>query len=70
MPGSLYITATFVEEAGEALAGVAFLVAVLVGVAPRLVLPPDWALRRADDALSLEVAPQSPGLAHGGSPAV
>ncbi|SNS90970.1 hypothetical protein SAMN04488107_4271 [Geodermatophilus saharensis] len=45
--------ATFVEESGEALAGVAVLVAVLVGVAPRLVLPAAW-LRRRDDALSLE----------------
>ena len=45
--------ATFVEESGEALAGVAVLVAVLVGVAPRLVLPAAW-LRRDDDALSLE----------------
>ncbi len=46
--------ATFVEESGEALAGVSVLVAVLVGVAPRLVLPAAW-LRRRDDALSLEV---------------
>lgn len=45
--------ATFVEESGEALSGVAVLVAVLVGVAPRLVLPASW-LRRRDDALSLE----------------
>ncbi len=45
--------ATFVEESGEALAGVAVLMAVLVGVAPRLVLPAAW-LRREDDALSLE----------------
>jgi hypothetical protein len=41
--------ATFVEESGEALAGVAFLIAVLVGVAPRLVLPADWRLRRRGD---------------------
>ena len=53
--GSWAVTATFVEESGEALAGVAFLMAVLVGVAPRLVLPADWALRRAADA-------HSPGL--------
>ncbi len=45
--------ATFVEESGEALAGVAVLVSVLVGVAPRLVLPRAW-LRRRDDELSLE----------------
>ncbi|MGY2066419.1 hypothetical protein [Blastococcus sp. SYSU DS0619] len=54
-PDSLRVTATFVEESGEALAGVAFLVAVLIGVAPRLVLPADWALRRSDDAHSLEL---------------
>ncbi|MGY2077373.1 hypothetical protein [Blastococcus sp. SYSU DS0828] len=54
-PDSLRATATFVEESGEALAGVAFLVAVLIGVAPRLVLPADWALRRTDDAHSLEL---------------
>ncbi len=47
------VMATFVEESGEALAGVAVLVAVLVGVAPRLVLPASW-LRREDDALSLD----------------
>ncbi|MGY1698655.1 hypothetical protein [Geodermatophilus sp. SYSU D00766] len=58
--------ATFVEESGEALAGVAVLVAVLVGVAPRLVLPAAW-LRRRDDELSLEApvvrlpAPQDRG---------
>jgi hypothetical protein len=55
-PGSLAVTATFVEESGEALAGVACLMAVLIGVAPRLVLPADWALRRTQDAHSLEVA--------------
>ncbi|WP_093577604.1 hypothetical protein [Geodermatophilus amargosae] len=49
--------ATFVEESGEALSGVAVLVAVLVGVAPRLVLPAAW-LRRRDDALSLEAPAQ------------
>jgi hypothetical protein len=47
--------ATYLEESGEALAGVAFLVAVLIGVAPRLVLPAEWALRRAADAQTLEV---------------
>ncbi|MGY1987086.1 hypothetical protein ACI792_12740 [Blastococcus sp. SYSU DS0669] len=57
-PASLRVAATFVEESGEALAGVALLMAVLVGVAPRLVLPADWAMRRADDAYGLEpVAP-------------
>ncbi|WP_104523545.1 hypothetical protein [Blastococcus atacamensis] len=62
VPGGLATAATFVEESGEALAGVAFLMAVLIGVAPRLVLPADWALRRTDDARSLELAPQRPGL--------
>jgi hypothetical protein len=47
--------ATFVEETGEALAGVGFLVAVLVGVAPRLVLPRDWVLQREADAHTLQV---------------
>ncbi|CCG01363.1 hypothetical protein [Blastococcus saxobsidens] len=60
-PGSWAITVTFVEESGEALAGVAFLMAVLVGVAPRLALPADWALRRTADAHSLEVADVLPG---------
>ncbi|RBY87398.1 hypothetical protein [Blastococcus sp. TF02A-26] len=54
--GRLAITVTFLEESGEALAGVAFLVAVLVGVAPRLVLPAAWPLRRDADASTLEVA--------------
>lgn len=49
-----YAAATYLEESGEALAGVAFLVAVLVGVAPRLVLPADWALRRAADVQTLD----------------
>jgi hypothetical protein len=47
--------ATFVEESGEALTAVAFLMAVFVGVAPRLVLPADWVLRRTDDAHTLDV---------------
>jgi hypothetical protein len=47
-------TATFIEESGEALGAVVFLVAVLVGVAPRLVLPADWALRRSADAHTLD----------------
>ncbi len=55
-PGQLAITATFLEESGEALAGVAFLVAVLVGVAPRLMLPAAWPLRRDADAHTIEVA--------------
>lgn len=61
VPGSWYVTATFVEESGEALAGVAFLMAVLVGVAPRLVLPAEWALRRAADAQTLDLAQELPG---------
>jgi hypothetical protein len=56
-----YVTATFVEESGEALAGVAFLMAVLVGVAPRLVLPADWALRRELDAQTLDLPDALPG---------
>jgi hypothetical protein len=48
--------ATFVEESGEALGAVVFLMAVLVGVAPRLVLPAGWALRRTADAHTLDVA--------------
>jgi hypothetical protein len=46
--------ATFVEETGEALGAVAVLVAVLVGVAPRLVLPADWPLRRRADAQTID----------------
>jgi len=61
VPSSWYVTATFVEESGEALAGVAFLIAVLVGVAPRLVLPAAWPLRRAADAHTLEVPATLPG---------
>jgi multisubunit Na+/H+ antiporter MnhC subunit len=49
--------ATFVEETGEAFGAVAVLTAVLVGVAPRLVLPADWLLRRRADAETIE-APQ------------
>jgi hypothetical protein len=47
-------TATFVEESGEAGGAVAVLTAVLVGVAPRLVLPADWALRRRADAETVD----------------
>ena len=53
---NLAASATFVEESGEALAGVGFLLAVLAGVAPRLVLPAAWGLRRTADAHTLEVA--------------
>ncbi len=51
---NLTAAATYLEESGEALAGVAFLLAVLVGVAPRLVLPAEWALRRTADAETLD----------------
>jgi hypothetical protein len=63
----LAAAATFVEESGEALGGVVFLVAVLVGVAPRLVLPAEWALRRTADAHTLDAAEprQAPGSARG-----
>lgn len=54
VPSGLAATATYLEESGEALAAVAFLMAVLIGVAPRLVLPADWALRRTADAETLE----------------
>jgi len=56
VPSGWAATATYLEESGEALAAVAFLMGVLVGVAPRLVLPAAWALRRADDAHSLALA--------------
>ncbi len=54
--GQWAVTATYLEESGEALAGVAVLVAVLVGVAPRLVLPASWVLRREEDADALPAA--------------
>ncbi|NYJ05869.1 hypothetical protein [Petropleomorpha daqingensis] len=47
--------ATFVEESGEALTAAGLLVAVLIGVLPRLVLPAGDVLRRRDD--HLEAAP-------------
>ncbi|MGY1740247.1 MULTISPECIES: hypothetical protein [unclassified Blastococcus] len=59
--GRLHAALTFIEESGEALAGVAFLIAVLVGVAPRLVLPASWPLRREADAHTLEVASEPAG---------
>jgi len=52
--------ATFVEEGAEALGAVTVLVAVLVGVAPRLVLPPTWALRRTADAETVDAPGQLP----------
>lgn len=61
VPASLSVTATFVEEGGEALSGVAFFIAVLVGVAPRLALPATWALRRTADAHTLQAADPARG---------
>jgi hypothetical protein len=62
------IAATYLEETGEALAGVAFLMAVLVGVAPRLVLPASWALRRRADAQTVgAIEPIGQRPAAGGS---
>ena len=61
VPANLAAVATYVEESGEALAGVGFLIAVLVGVAPRLVLPAEWALRREIDAQTLDVPDVLPG---------
>jgi hypothetical protein len=52
--------ATFVEESGEVVGGVAVLMAVLVGVAPRLVLPADWPLRRTEDASTVDAPGQLP----------
>jgi hypothetical protein len=53
--------ATFLEESGEALAAVAFLIGVLAGVAPRLVLPSAWVLRREVDAQTLDLPELTPG---------
>jgi hypothetical protein len=55
------VGATFLEESGEALSGVGFLIAVLAGVAPRVVLPANWPLRRSADAHTLELPEQLPG---------
>jgi len=63
--GRWAVSATYLEESGEALAGVAMLVAVLVGVAPRLVLPASWALRRAEDAEALPAAARLRDTTHG-----
>jgi hypothetical protein len=54
-------TATYVEESGEALGAVALLIAVLAGVAPRLVLPAGWPLRRAVDVHTLDLPELAPG---------
>ena len=63
--GQWAVTATYLEESGEALAGVAVLVAVLVGVAPRLVLPASWVLRREDDAATVAIPHRLRDTAHG-----
>ncbi|MBB3676967.1 hypothetical protein [Modestobacter versicolor] len=65
--GSLYWSsaATFVEETGEAFGAVAVLVAVLVGVAPRLVLPAEWLLRRQADAETIDAPAARPHRAAG-----
>jgi hypothetical protein len=62
---SFAAAATFLEESAEALAGVGFFIAVLAGVAPRLVLPAAWPLRRSADAHTLDL----PELVPGRSPA-
>ncbi len=58
--------ATFIEETGEAFGAIAVLTAVLVGVAPRLVLPAAWLLRRQADAQTIDapgvVGPRPTGL--------
>ncbi|WP_369140368.1 hypothetical protein [Modestobacter versicolor] len=50
----LFAFATFVEESGEVVGATAVLTAVLVGVAPRLVLPAAWLLRRQADAETVD----------------
>jgi hypothetical protein len=61
--GQWAVTATYLEESGEALGGVAVLVAVLVGVAPRLVLPASWVLRREEDTATDAVPARRRGTA-------
>ncbi|MFQ1003260.1 hypothetical protein [Modestobacter sp. SSW1-42] len=67
VPGAWTATATFVEENGEALTGVDFLVAVLLGVAPRLVLDGSRPLVRTSDAHDLAVPAVLPARAEAGS---
>ena len=55
--------ATLVEESGEVLGAVTVLVAVLAGVAPRLVVPASWALRRAADAETVDAPVPLPAWA-------
>lgn len=61
-------TTTYLREAGAALSGVALLVAVLAGVAPRWVLPRGWSLRRAADVHTLDLAAQVPSSSVMGKP--
>lgn len=65
MAGSWSTAATFVEESGEVVGGVAVLVAVLVGVAPRLVLPADWALRWTADVETVDAPGALPAWSAG-----
>jgi hypothetical protein len=62
VPDSLSVTATYLEESAEALAGVAFLMAVLLGAVPQSVLPASWNLRRTVDAQGLDLPNARPGL--------
>lgn len=61
VPFGWVATVTYLQGSGEALAAVAFLMGVLVGVAPRLVLPAAWALRRAADVETVTVVDALPG---------
>lgn len=53
---ALVATAALAEEAAEGVAAVGFLLAVLLGVAPTLVLPADWRFRRPEDMESPTVS--------------
>ena len=55
----LTVVATYLEECGEVLAATAVLVAVLVGLTPRLVLPAGRVLRREADRHTLDAATHS-----------
>ena len=68
-PASVWVAvATFVEESGAAVAAVAVLMAVLVGVTPRLVLPATWSLRRTADAETVDAPSPNPRWLPGGGP--
>lgn len=60
VPSAWGAAATYTEETGEALAAVAFLVAVIAGALPHLVRAGAPALRRADDRLTIQVDVQFP----------